>query len=59
MLSCWSLDPKLDDKNSVATFTTEDVCYGVSVVVAPDGSTSLSAVTRTGVVHVFRHKPNG
>lgn len=59
LLSCWSLDPKLDDKNAVANFTTEDVSCNVSVVVTSDGTANLSAITRSGVVHIFRHKPNG
>lgn len=59
LLSCWSLDSKSEDKNAVATFTTEDVCNGVSVVVATDGSTYMATVTRSGVIHVFKHTPNG
>lgn len=53
------MNEKSRDKNSVVTFNAEEVCSAVSVVVAPDDTTTLAAVTRSGIVHIYRHTPNG
>ena len=52
-----SLNSKNQQKNSVASFLMEDVATCVSAFSA--GITVMFAVTRTGVLHIFKHQLNG
>ncbi|PSN32314.1 WD repeat-containing protein 43 [Blattella germanica] len=57
LLCAWSLSSENKDNNSVASFVMEDVASSVSVRV--DGATTMVAVTRSGVLHLYRHQLNG
>lgn len=60
LLTCWNLDAtNSDTKNAVACFLMEDLCQTISIVEAEDGSTSMAVVTRSGVVHIYKHTLNG
>lgn len=59
VLNCWNLDTNVKDKNAVASFLMEDVCQNVSVISNNDGATNMATVTRSGVVHIYRHTLNG
>lgn len=47
------------DKNAVASFLMEDVCQNVSLTFGNNGATTMAAVTRSGVVHIYQHTLNG
>ncbi|XP_069677542.1 WD repeat-containing protein 43 isoform X2 [Periplaneta americana] len=57
LLSAWSLSSKNTDRNSVASFVMEDVAVCVSL--CSTDSSSMVAVTRSGVLHLYRHQLNG
>lgn len=60
LLTCWNLDATSSDtKNAVACFLMEDVCQNISIVEGEDGSTNMAVVTRSGVVHIYKHTLNG
>lgn len=47
------------NNNAVANFVMEDVALNVSYKIGTNGTTNLAAVTRSGVVHVYKHTLNG
>ncbi|KDR13291.1 WD repeat-containing protein 43 [Zootermopsis nevadensis] len=57
LLSAWSLSLRSQDKNAVASFAMEDVATSVSL--CSTDTTSVVAVTSSGVLHVYRHQLNG
>lgn len=57
LLSAWSLSSRSQDQNSVASFLMEDV--GTCVSLCSTDVTSVVAVTRSGVLHLYRHQLNG
>ncbi|GFG32378.1 hypothetical protein Cfor_04358 [Coptotermes formosanus] len=57
LLSAWSLSSRSQDKNSVASFVMEDVATCVSL--CSTDVTSVVAVTRSGVLHLYKHQLNG
>lgn len=57
LLSAWSLSSRSQDKNSVASFVMEDVATCVSL--CSTDVTSIVTVTRSGVLHLYRHQLNG
>lgn len=59
MLSCWSLNESSREKNAVASLLMEDIALSVTLVEGSDNITSLAAITRSGVVHVYQHTLNG
>jgi len=52
-----SLSSRSQDQNSVASFLMEDVAMSVSL--CGTDVTNLVAVTRSGVLHLYRHQLNG
>jgi hypothetical protein len=58
LLDCYrSLSSRSQDQNSVASFLMEDVAACVSL--CSTDVTNMVAVTRSGVLHLFRHQLNG
>jgi hypothetical protein len=54
---CRSLSSSSREKNSVASFVMEDVAVCVSL--CSTDTASMVAVTRSGVLHLYRHQLNG
>ncbi|XP_060519596.1 WD repeat-containing protein 43 [Cylas formicarius] len=59
LLSCWNLKASQHQKNTVCNYLMEDIVRNISVNVNSDGSTTIAASTRSGVVHIYQHKLNG
>lgn len=57
LLSAWSCSSSSQDMNSVASFVMEDVAVCVSL--CSTDTTGMVAVTRSGVLHLYRHQLNG
>jgi hypothetical protein len=52
-----SLSLRSQDKNAVASFVMEDVATCVSL--CGTDTTSMVAVTSSGILHLYRHQLNG
>ncbi|XP_049819073.1 WD repeat-containing protein 43 [Aethina tumida] len=59
LLSCWNLSDSAKDKNAVTSFLMEDVVHNVALKAQSDGTTSVAASVRSGVVHIYEHTLNG
>ncbi|XP_018327212.1 WD repeat-containing protein 43 [Agrilus planipennis] len=59
IVNCWSVSESVEEKNSLVSFVLDDAPKDISVAVNADGSTYLSATSRNGVAHIFRHTLNG
>lgn len=59
LLSCWNLNEDNTNNNAVANFIMEDIVQSVTHKIGENDSTNMAAVTRSGVVHVYRHTLNG
>ncbi|CAH0546158.1 unnamed protein product [Brassicogethes aeneus] len=59
ILNCWTLSNTSTDKNAVTSFLMEDIVQNISINTSSDGTTSLAASVRSGVVHIYQHTLNG
>lgn len=59
LLSCWNLSDSAKDKNAVTSFLMEDIVHNVALTAQSDGTTSVAASVRSGVVHIYEHTLNG
>ncbi|XP_049963453.1 WD repeat-containing protein 43 isoform X2 [Schistocerca serialis cubense] len=59
-VSAWSLNPSNRNKTPVASFVMEDIAVSVTVFSSSETQQiTLGTVTRSGVLHLYRHQLNG